>query len=59
MKVDSAGDVVTAFADNGLRCTTENKVLTINDAVDIVLPIDQSDEFTTIETVVAVGKVKG
>ena len=59
LKVDSAGDVVTTFADNGLRCTTEKKVLTINDAVDIVLPIDQSDEFTTIETVVAVGKVKG
>ncbi|MBA6392140.1 tandem-95 repeat protein, partial [Colwellia sp. BRX10-3] len=59
LKVDSTGNVVTAFADNGLRCTTEQKILTINDAVDIVVPAVQGNAATEIATIFAVGKVQG
>jgi large repetitive protein len=47
IKVDYNGDIDVAFGNNGLRCTTENKVLTINDAV-----------YNTVD-IFAVGKVQG
>ena len=59
IKVDILGDIDVSFGDSGLRCTTEEKILTINDAVAFVIPATQGNPLTEIETVVAVGKVQG
>ena len=58
LKIDNTGDIVTSFAVSGLRCTDEQKIMSINDAVDIILPVTQGDEGTLIPVIVAVGKVK-
>ncbi|ASP48664.1 tandem-95 repeat protein [Cognaticolwellia beringensis] len=59
IKVNNIGDINVSFGDSGLRCTTEQKILTINDAVAFVIPAEQGKPLTDIDTVVAVGKVKG
>ena len=58
IKVDNDGDIDDSFGDNGLRCTDEQKTLSINDAVAYLIPATQGDDTTEIETIVAVGKVK-
>ncbi|SEL65872.1 delta-60 repeat domain-containing protein, partial [Colwellia chukchiensis] len=61
LKIDATGAIVTSFADNGLRCTNEQKIIAINDAVYMEQPIIQgvstlpSDNHPAI---VAVGKIQ-
>ncbi|MBA6392434.1 tandem-95 repeat protein, partial [Colwellia sp. BRX10-3] len=47
LKIDNIGAFVTAFGDNGLSCTTEQKIFSINDLM--------YDDFD----ILAVGKVQG
>lgn len=47
MKINNSGDFVTAFGNNGLSCTSEQKVFSINDII--------YDDFD----ILAVGKVQG
>ena len=59
IKVNNVGAIDVSFGDSGLRCTTEQKTLSINDAVYIQLPATQGNPASEIDTVVAVGKVQG
>ena len=47
LKINNSGDFVTAFGNNGLSCTSEQKVFSINDII--------YDDFD----ILAVGKVQG
>ncbi len=61
LRVDATGAIDTGFADNGLRCTTDEKLISINDAVYMPQPIVQGvseDSGDWLSAIVAVGKVQ-
>ena len=59
LKIDTFGGIDTTFADSGLRCTTEQKTFSINNAVNMPLPTVQGVTTNLEPMIVAVGKVQG